>query len=211
MGEPVKRCVVIGAAPASEHTDWPAIRQDDYIICADGGLRAARQAGLRVDYLIGDFDSLAGPVPEGEYGVERLPVEKDETDTFAACRHGLALGCRDFLLLGGLGGRFDHTMANLSTLLYLQTQDASGVLADGNHEIRVLAQGKAYFPHCEGLGFGVFPFGTPFCVVSGGGLQYPLNRLKLTAEYPMGVSNTICGADAWVEVLKGPALLVLEK
>ena len=82
---------------------------------------------------------------------------------------------------------------------------------DAEHEIHVLTRGSATFTQCEGCGLGVFPFSAPFCVVSGGGLEYPLNRLKLIAEYPMGVSNTICSSTAWVEVLEGPALIVLEK
>ena len=85
------------------------------------------------------------------------------------------------------------------------------MLADGEHEIYVLTHGAVTFSQCAGCGLGVFPFGSPFCVVNGGGVLYPLDHLKLTAEYPMGVSNTICASDAWVEVLEGSALIVLEK
>ena len=211
MGKPVKRCVILGAAPLADMENLHGLSPEDYLICADGGLEAAEKAGLRVDYVIGDFDSLSDPSQAERYLVERLPVAKDETDTFAAVRHGLHLGFRDFLLLGGLGGRFDHTFANISTLLYLQKRGARGILVDAEHEIHVLTRGSATFTQCEGCGLGVFPFSAPFCVVSGGGLEYPLNRLKLIAEYPMGVSNTICSSTAWVEVLEGPALIVLEK
>lgn len=211
MGEPVKRCVILGAAPAVNMEKWPQLRPEDYLICADGGLEAAQKAGLRVDYVIGDFDSLPDPSQARAYPGEILPVEKDETDTFAAVRHGLARGFREFLLLGGLGGRFDHTFANISTLYYLQKQGARGKLADEDHEIHVLTCGTVRFADCAGCGLGVFPFGAPYCVVNGGGLKYPLDRLKLVAEYPMGVSNTIDAPDAWVEVVEGPALIVLEK
>ena len=211
MGKPVKRCVILGAGPAAGFEKWPVVAPEDYLICADGGLETAQKAGLRVDYLIGDLDSMPNPALAARYPGKILPVEKDETDTFAAARHGLALGYRDFLFLGGLGGRFDHTYANLCTLLFLQKQGAQGVLADGRHEIYVRERGRVCFTGCAGLGLGVFPFASPFCVVNGGGLQYKLERLTLKAEYPMGVSNTICAREAWVEVLEGPALIVLEK
>ena len=46
----------------------------------------------------------------------RLPAEKDDTDMLAAVKLGWEAGCRIFRIYGGLGGRMDHTLANLNLI-----------------------------------------------------------------------------------------------
>jgi len=95
-------------------------QQGDTIICADGGYERLKEIGLSPDLIIGDMDSLSCPLPE-HIPFYPLPVEKDDTDTLAALKKAIELGFRDIILVGGLGGRRDHTLANtpLSVLLPL--------------------------------------------------------------------------------------------
>lgn len=80
--------------------------------------------------LLGDFDSLA-EVPALPH-VERVPVEKDDTDMMLAIKRGLERGETLFHLYGGMGGqRTDHTVANLQALLYLADHGAEGGSTDG--------------------------------------------------------------------------------
>lgn len=67
-------------------------KTDDIVIAADAGLQHCREAGVRPDIILGDFDSLEA-LPETEAEIRRLPVEKDDTDTLAAVRAALAEGC----------------------------------------------------------------------------------------------------------------------
>ena len=71
-----------------------SIAADDRIIAADGGLQHVQKLGLQPDVILGDFDSL-GYVPED---ARCFPVEKDDTDSMLAVRHGLEAGYRHFLL-----------------------------------------------------------------------------------------------------------------
>ena len=57
---------------------------------------------------------------------------KDDTDTLAALKFGLEQGHREFHLYGALGGRLEHTMANLQCLLFLKRVGAAGYIWDGN-------------------------------------------------------------------------------
>ena len=96
-----------------------------FVLCADGGWQLARQAGVRPDLVIGDFDSSDQP---GEGPVERYPVEKDDTDTMLCLKKGLSMGFDDFLVVGGFGGRIDHTVGNLQALRYAANRAAAAVI-----------------------------------------------------------------------------------
>ena len=98
------RCVIIGAgeldADFLSDFSW---REDDYIICADGGLYHAQQAGIRPDLLIGDQDSFVEGFPKGIPALTCRP-EKDDSDMMLAVKEGISRGYEDFVLLGATGG-----------------------------------------------------------------------------------------------------------
>ena len=90
------------------------------IVAADGGARALLQAGWRPAAILGDMDSLppdllaAWRAGAGETLV--VPPEKDETDLELALRYVLQRGACRIAVLGALGGRVDHELANLLLL-----------------------------------------------------------------------------------------------
>jgi thiamine pyrophosphokinase len=137
------------------------------ILCADGGYAAAQRAGVIPDAVIGDFDSLAGGAPDVPDCVKvvALPAEKDDTDTLAAAKLGVAHGCRAFCVVGGLSGRFDHSYAVLQTLSYLADMGCQAQALDGQNRCLLLAAGRggrasltlepaAMFPDGSGRGQG---------------------------------------------------------
>lgn len=126
-------------------TDLP--RPDDFIIAADAGCAALEAFSAKVckispDLILGDMDS---------YGRERLktafpgaaflpfPPEKDDTDTRLAVSEALARSCREIVIAGGLGGRLDHTLANVFLLLTIQAHGARGILTDGKNRAYLAA------------------------------------------------------------------------
>ena len=118
-------CYIFGAGDFDGLEERPGA--EDYVIAADGGYTACRRAGVEPQLLLGDFDSLA-EVPALPH-VERVPVEKDDTDMMLAIKRGLERGETLFHLYGGMGGqRTDHTVANLQALLYLADHGAEGWL-----------------------------------------------------------------------------------
>ena len=184
------------------------IEQDDLIIAADGGLRHVTALGLKPDAVLGDFDSL-GYIPEGAHV---FPVEKDDTDTMLAVRHGLQMGYREFLLYGCLEGpRLDHTIANLQTLQYLASQDAWGYLVGEACLVTVLKNGTLSFPpEAAGL-LSLFCMGRDAKGVTLKGLRYPLENGILTADFPLGVSNHFTGSSASVTVKEGSLLVMFDR
>ncbi len=122
-------CVILAAMGLSdsEAAEISAL-QNPYIICADAGYTHAARCGILPDMILGDFDSYGGSAATIQGTVETFPVEKDDTDTMLAVKEGLAAGCKMFRIYGALGGRLDHTMANIVALRYLLDHGASGWL-----------------------------------------------------------------------------------
>ena len=132
-------CYIVGAMSLT-----PALRPyptaEDYVIAADRGYDSLMAYGVVPDLAVGDFDSL-GYQPDHP-NVIQLPVEKDDTDMVFALRKGLELGYRRVLLLGGVGGRLEHTLANLQLLDWLTGQGGQGFLA-GEKKVATAIRGPA--------------------------------------------------------------------
>ena len=180
------------------------VKEDDFLLAADGGLRHLQSLGLTPDEILGDFDSL-GYVPENS---SRFPVEKDDTDSMLAIRRGLALGYREFWLYGSLDGpRLDHTAANYQALQYLADHHAFGYLIGKDYLVTVVKNGSLRFPAgCRGT-VSVFCQGSDAHGVTLKGLYYPLENAVLTSGFPLGVSNHFTGQAAEITVTQGSLLV----
>ena len=104
----MKLCCIVGAGPSELY-----IENGAFVIAADAGIEKLNKAGIVPDLIIGDFDSL-GARPSGE-NVRIFPVEKDDTDTMLCLKHAIGQGANDVTILGGIGGRLDHTFANIQS------------------------------------------------------------------------------------------------
>ena len=201
-------CYIFGAGDTVPLRSRPAA--GDYVIAADGGWVTCRRAGITPDLLLGDFDSLDA-VPEFD-NVERVPVEKDDTDMMLAVKRGLALGHREFHLYGGMGGkRTDHTIANLQTLLYLARRDACGWLYGADEVYTAVHNGSVVLPARKTGILSVFCLGADAEGVTIRGAQYEVKNGVLTADFPLGVSNHFVGKEILVCVARGSLLLGLRE
>ena len=135
----MKRCVIIGGAPIGRYDRIRTLLgENDYYIYCDSGLKHREALGAAPDLIIGDFDSYEQPETDIETIV--LPTVKDDTDTMFAVKEGLRRGFEDFLLVGALGGRLDHTMVNVYSLLYLDEKGKNGAIADDFSVVRLVSR-----------------------------------------------------------------------
>ena len=201
-------CYIVGAMSLT-----PALRPyptaEDYVIAADRGYDSLMAYGVVPDLAVGDFDSL-GYQPDHP-NVIQLPVEKDDTDMVFALRKGLELGYRRFLLLGGVGGRLEHTLANLQLLDWLTGQGGQGFLA-GEKTVATAIRGPASltFPAAMSGYLSAFCNSGTAEGVTLENLKFPLEHSTLTSSFPLGVSNQFLGQSAQVSVEKGSLLLIWE-
>ena len=199
------RCVIF-CAGGFEKLARP-IQKDDYILAADGGLAHLQKLGLTPDGIIGDFDSL-GYVPQNS---QVFPVEKDDTDSMLAVRKGLELGYKEFILYGALDGpRLDHTIANLQTLLFLESQGAKGTLVGLKYLITTVKNGVLKLPLAESGIVSVFCLGEKAKGVTIRGLKYGLENGQLDSSFPLGVSNHFVGKESSVAVEEGTLIVMYD-
>lgn len=198
-------CIIVGAMDPGKMAPIP---ESSLLIAADGGLTHLERRGLTPHLIVGDFDSL-GHIPEGD-NIIRHPAEKDDTDTMLAIKTGLAKGFREFILYGCLGGRPDHTYANLQSLTYLAEHNASGFLLGAGIAATVIRNSRLDFlPGHQGT-ISVFCPNGEARGVTLTGLYYPLQDAELTSGFPLGVSNEFTGKPASVIVEEGSLLVMWE-
>jgi thiamine pyrophosphokinase len=184
------------------------------VIAADGGYLYTERAGIRADALIGDFDSVdisKAPPDTGEDGplVIRLPKEKDVTDMMASLDYGLKRGFACFHIYGGAGGRADHFIANVQCLAFLANNGARGFLHAGDSALTAFRGAVTLIPGLLASAGGivsVFALGGPAEGVFLRGLKYELNNARLSADFPLGVSNELTKEPAYIGAESGMLL-----
>lgn len=201
-------CYVVGAMSLSLSLR-PCPAPGDYVIAADRGYDSLMAYGVNPDLVVGDFDSL-GEVPNHP-NVIQLPAEKDDTDMVFALRQGLDLGYRRFVMLGGVGGRLEHTLGNLQLLDWLASQGAQGFLAGEKTVATAVRNGTLTFPAAMSGYLSVLCNSGTARGVTLRGLKYPLERYTMTGSFPLGVSNQFLGRPASVSVEDGCLLLLWEE
>lgn len=203
----MRRCVIIGGAPIQDY-QW--IRQhllpDDFYIFCDGGLKHRQSLQVTPDLLVGDFDSWDNPKTETETIV--LPREKDDTDTFFGVKEGVKRGFEDFLLIGVIGGRFDHSLGNISALLYLTGLGKKALIIDDYSSIEVVSSQPVFIEQNIQY-FSVLNIDGKAKGITIKNAQYPLENAEITWDYQYGISNQVLsGKTAEVTTQEGRLLLV---
>lgn len=200
------RCVIVAAAPEIQ---WPEIAPSDFVIACDAGYNHAKAANAVPDIIIGDFDSCALDLP-AEIKTIRVNAEKDDTDTMLAVKYGLQHGFTDFLLLGALGGRLDHQLANISAAAYIAESGGRCQIYDKTCELHAFRNGELVIRNKKGAIASVFAYTDHAYGVSLDGMKYILKDAALKNTFPLGVSNEITADVAKVAVASGILLVVLE-
>lgn len=211
------RCVIVGGAPVRDYERIRSyLRDDDYIIYCDSGLRHMEGLGATPSLIVADFDSHEDPHLDVETII--LPVAKDDTDTMYAVKEAISRGYTDFLLTGVFGARMDHTLVNAYTLFYLDSRGFSAMAVDDYSEFEVIssrmgADGESVpgIAHIDDS----YPFFSLVNMtgtargISIRGAKFPLEDGEITSEYQYGASNEVLpGETAEVTVREGRLLVI---
>ena len=198
-------CYVVGAADFNCGFD---VADGGFVIAADGGYDRLLSLGIKPNLLMGDFDSVTAKIPS-DIELLRFKAEKDETDMHLAFLEGMKRGYRVFRFYGGCGGREDHTFANYALLLYARRAGADARLVSDNGEAFVIENESVKIDNGKWRGVSVFALGSDAENVNISGLKYEACGATLKADFPLGVSNSFCGNDAFISVERGALLVML--
>ena len=196
--------------------DFPMKEQttaDDFIICADGGWDIALKHGLSPDVVIGDLDSVTTPIPSHINVIPFDPV-KDFTDLQLAIDTALEAGITHLRIFGGIGGRLDHTIANMQLLEKYRHDFAHLSLEDGANYARMLPEGRENVSTLEprdGWYFSIFSLSKQCRGVTIKNAAYELEDYTLTRQFPLGVSNEFTKENAAISYDSGALLFVMSR
>ena len=202
-----KRCIIVSGG---ELGPVPERQPGDFIIACDRGYAYCVRLGLRPDLFIGDFDSFSGSVAS-EVPVERLRPEKDDTDTGHAIRYALDHGYAALILVCALGGRLDHTLANLQNAAGAACEGASVTILDETTQVTFLTGGTLRLASRPGWGLSVFAMSDTCTGVCLRGVKYTLEDATLTNRFPLGVSNEFDAPEAEISLAHGTLMVVQTK
>lgn len=203
----------------------PAISSYDYVIAVDGGYNYAKELGITPDIVLGDFDSIESPLPDcssscpSSLKVIPFPPEKDYTDMMLAADEGIKAGYSTFVILGGTGGRADHTFANIQLLSWIADNGAQGYLYDKEYVYTAIKNGvltlntriKPAFGQIQVRDSGyisIFSLSDTSAGVTINGLKYETNNITLNRSHALGTSNEFTGRNVTISVSCGTLLIV---
>ena len=180
----------------------------DYIIAADGGQNRAREFGLQPDCVIGYFDSTTLN-EDFDCLYITYPADKDLTDTEAALTHALEKGCRNVILLGGMGGRLDHTMGNIGLLDKYYSSFDHMEFIDGKNKMELLKDsGRTLKRDARYKYFGLVSLNAEASGIDIRGAKYELTGASLERASTLGVSNEFSEDTVDIYVREGTLLIV---
>ena len=206
----MERCVIVGGADIN---NYGFIRErlcvDDFVIFCDSGLKHMKNLQAQPSLIVGDFDSHENPHLDVETIV--LPCEKDDTDTVFAVKEAIKRGFNDFLLIGVVGARLDHTLGNVSILLYLDSLGKKACIIDDYSEMEIVTDKPVPITEAHSF-FSLLNITGCAKGITITGAKYPLTNAEITCEYQYGVSNEVLsGQTAYVSVLEGCLLLIKDR
>ena len=184
----------------------------DYIICADNGMRHAKVLDIKPNEILGDFDSCSVQdlehYKEQDVCITKAPSEKDETDTELAIDRAIALGADTIYVLGGIGTRIDHSLANIHLIYKAYLRNVRVVLYNNKNSIELMdkiikLEGE------KGDIVSLIPFTPKVTGVYTKHLAYKVEDGIFEAGKPYGVSNYM--THTWAEVTIKEGLLLVMK
>ena len=182
---------------------------EDLRIAADGGYANAKRLGERIDIAVGDFDSFAKQKIDEGVELVALPAEKDLTDSQVCVETAISRGADEIIIIGGLSGRLDHTLANLSVLQDLHARHIHGYITDGNNRAHYIKATSHLVARSAYKYLSLIAVDETCKGVSIKGCKYELKNQPVHRRLQFAVSNEITGNCALVSVKKG-GLYVIE-
>lgn len=208
----MKRCFIYaaGVCTTDDISLYGRIKynEDDLVICADGGYDTITAAGEVPDAVIGDMDSVHRQIPK-EIKRVYYPRNKDKTDLHLCVDYALENGCKEIILLGAMGGRIDHSLANMILLRYIEESGADGMILTANTAV-FLTSDTIKIPKGNYKYVSLIPMTEKAEGVTTKGLRYSLTNYTLNQIDNLGVSNVFTEDIAEISVKKGVLFVICE-
>lgn len=181
---------------------------NDLRIAADSGYNNAARLGERIDIFVGDMDSVGAVSLPKSTEVVTLNPEKDLTDTQAAVELAIDRGCRDIIIIGGIGTRLDHTVSNMYILEDMHRRGIYALLVNGKNRVRYINSTSALIAKSQYKYISVIAADAAVKGVDIDGCKYPLKNARLDRALQFAVSNEISEGCCLISVRRGGVFII---
>ena len=200
------RAVIIGNGVIENYDKIKTkLREDDYIICADGGYKHSKFLGVKPAVVVGDMDSIGDNDYDGE--IINLPIRKDFTDSEVCIKYILLKHFEEVMMLGFTGKRQDHSLANMFLLKQFADAGTNAYIVDEHNEIRFTSNENTIYGK-KGNIVSIIPVTGDLVGVTTCGLDYPLNDETLVFGESRGVSNIMTSNKCTITVESGFGFII---
>ena len=191
-----------------------AVKENDYIVCADGGVNHLLKIGKLPNIVLGDLDSVGDKeleiLKKENIEIKKFPVMKDETDTELCVEYLIKNNIKDITLIGVTGTRMDHTIANIYLLKKIALSGAKGSIININNTI-YYTDDEILLKKRDDYYLSVIPLSESGATVSLNGFLYPLNKKNIQFSSTLGISNKITDDYGRIKIHKGDVLIIESK
>lgn len=207
------RVLIVGGGPIDpDQLKLELMYDPNLIIAADAGGQYLYDIGCFPQILIGDFDSLSQDmvIKMKEAGVEvfTYPIEKDLTDVELSVDLAIDRGATLIRIIGGLGGRIDHTLGNVGLLLKAYQKGVPAYLIDLWQEVTLIGS-RIEIRNKPGCGISLIPLTIKVSGVTTTGLKFPLTDADLYSHQTLGIHNEFSQETATVSIKEGFLVIVV--
>lgn len=193
-----KKALLISGGPVDLDflRDYLSKERFDMVVCADAGMDAAYQLGMKPDHILGDFDSASQETlsyfRKQGCPIETFPAQKDATDTELALDFILSELAEKIVIVGATGRRLDHFLGNLHILHKAVEAGVVCSLVDPYNRITMTDHPmNLYREQLYGSYISLFPFAGPVGGLCLSGFAYEVEDFTLKPGSSRGISNEL--------------------
>ena len=185
----------------------------DNIIASDKGLETLDKFNIKPNYIIGDFDSinlkiLDKYINDNKTKIIKLNPIKDYTDTHMALKLAIKLKSEDITIIGAIGTRIDHTIANINILKEALKKEIVCRIVNENNSIMLIDRKTTIEKDDNYKYISLIPLTSTVDGITLKGFKYSLNNSKIKIGESIGVSNEQIKQKAIIEIKKGILIVI---
>lgn len=187
--------------------NFPDTNKFDAIFCTDGAYKYLSESQIRLDFVIGDFDSVSESEIPKNIKIIKI-VDQDFTDFYKSLEFIVESGFEKVDVFGATGMESDHFLGNLS-VAFLFKDKIEIVFHDDFSEFYFTPK-QIKLRGVQDKIISLYPFPLATKVISKG-LAFPLNNLDLHISKRVGTRNHAVKKQVEISYEKGDLLIFISK
>lgn len=210
----LKALLILNGEKVNSTTILKLKDESDFILSADGGTDYCIELGIIPDLVIGDLDSISPKtldiLKKKEVPINVFPIKKDKTDSQLSIEYLMDKGAEEITIIGAIGSRIDHTLANILLLKTIKDKGIKGKIVHNNNIIYIIDD-ELILDKKNGYFVSIIPIESKGVLVSLKGFEYNLSKVKIDFASTLGVSNFVIDEKGYIKVHEGECLVVVSK